>query len=229
MASQQQLLTLLLTDIEDSTALWEQWPDAMAHALVRHDAVVSSAVQAAGGKLVKSKGEGDATFSVFELATSAVHAAAELQAKLRAESWPAETPIHVRMSIYTGEVEPRGGDYYGSSVNRAARLRALAAGDQALVASSTAAMARDGLPAGLALVDLGEHRLKDLTLPEHIYELRVVEVADGAARAKQPQWAERILAGGVAGRDQERKALTRLWESANLGNRSLAVLCGEPG
>ena len=157
-----QVKTLLLTDIEGSTAHWERDPTVMGAAVARHDDIVRAAAEAAGGRLVKSKGEGDSTFCVFERAGAAVIAAVSLQRALTAERWPTAEPLRVRVGIHTGEVEVRDGDYYGRAVNRAARVRAIAAGSTILATAATAALAADGVPDGAVLVDLGEHRLRDL-------------------------------------------------------------------
>src|SRR5437870_13766434 len=78
-------VTFLFTDIEGSTRLWEQHPEAMPAALARHDALLTAGVQQHGGTVVKSRGEGDSLFAVFARATDALAAAADLQRILRAE------------------------------------------------------------------------------------------------------------------------------------------------
>ena len=166
-------VTFLFTDIEGSTVLWEQQPDAMRHALVRHDALVERIVTEHTGYVVRPRGEGDSRFAVFARATDAVAAAAALQQALYAEPWPTPTPLRVRMALHTGEADLREGDYYGSAVNRCARLRAVAHGGQTLVSLATEQMMRGQLPSDIALRDLGEHRLKDLQHPEHIFQLLI--------------------------------------------------------
>ena len=95
----------------------------MDAALTRHDALITSAVEAHGGIVLKHKGEGDSTFCVFESASAAVAAATDAQRQLASEVWPDATPILVRMGIHSGEAVQRGRDYYGQTVNRAARVR----------------------------------------------------------------------------------------------------------
>ena len=119
------VVTFLLTDIEGSTRLWEREPEAMRHALARHDAVVNACVRRQQGHVVKSKGEGDSAFCVFTHARDAINAALVIQIALGMERWPTSTPIRVRMAIHTGEGELRLGDYYGPAVNHCARLRPL--------------------------------------------------------------------------------------------------------
>ena len=130
-------VTFLFTDIEGSTALWEQHPDAAREALTRHDALVETIVAAHEGCVVRPRGEGDSRFAVFDQATDAVRAAAALQQALQAEPWPTPTPLRVRMALHTGEADLRAGDYYGTAVNRCARLRAVAHGGQTLLSQAT--------------------------------------------------------------------------------------------
>src|SRR3954463_9486470 len=116
-------VTFLFTDIEGSTRLWEQYPEAMSVALARHDALLIAGIQRHGGAVVKSRGEGDSHFAVFTRATDAVAAACTLQQALLAEPWPLPSPLRVRMALHPGEAEQREGDYYGPAVSRCARLR----------------------------------------------------------------------------------------------------------
>ena len=106
-------------------------------------------------------------------------------AALNGEVWPTSTPIRVRMAIHTGQVELRDGDYYGPTVNRCARLRALAKGGQVLVSGVTAQITQTQLPPGASLKDLGTHQLKDLSAPERVWQLTHPRMAatDGAAPA----------------------------------------------
>ena len=171
-------VTFLFTDIEASTALWEQHRDAMRQALVRHDALVEQIVAEHAGHVVRPRGEGDSRFAVFSRATDAVAAAACLQQALFAEPWPTHEPLRVRMALHTGEAELRDGDYYGSAVNRCARLRAVAHGGQTLVSLTTEQLVRGQLVSGGALHDLGEHRLKDLQHPERVFQLIIDGVSD---------------------------------------------------
>ncbi len=171
------VITFLLTDIEGSTRLWEREPDAMRQALVRHDAIVSACVRRQQGHVVKSKGEGDSVFAVFLRARDAVNAALIVQLALGMEKWPTSVPIRVRMAIHTGHVELRDGDYYGPTVNRCARLRALGKGGQVLISGVTAQLVQSQLPSGGSLRDLGTHQLKDLAAPERVWQLQHPQMA----------------------------------------------------
>lgn len=164
-------ITFLLTDVQGSTRLWETEPEAMAIALPRHDAIFDEVVGRHGGWIVKSKGEGDSVFCIFDQPLPAVRAAVDLQLALAAERWPTSKPISVRMALHAGDAELREGDWYGTTVNRCARLRATAHGGQ-VVLSGVVRDAVDGLlPDELSLRDLGVRRLKDLTDPERIFQV----------------------------------------------------------
>jgi WD40 repeat protein/serine/threonine protein kinase len=171
------VVTFCLTDIVGSTALWEQHPDAMASALVRHDDLVAQAVEAHGGRFLKSMGEGDSTFSVFDSATHAVNAAIAATEALAGEAWPGGLDLTVRFGLHTGEGERRGTDYTGAAVNLAARLRGQAEGGEIFVSSVTAELVAGSLPAGYRLVDLGPHRLRGLRAPELVFALSGPSVA----------------------------------------------------
>jgi class 3 adenylate cyclase len=164
-------ITFLFTDIEGSTRLWEQHPEAMEAALTRHDALAAAVIQQHEGYLVKHRGEGDSLFAVFARAADAVAAAVALQQSLGAEAWPADAAPRVRMALHTGDAALRDGDYFGAAVNRCARLRAVAHGGQLLLSSATQELVRDSLPEEVSLRDLGEHRLRDLARPERVFQL----------------------------------------------------------
>ena len=164
-------VTFLFTDIEGSTILWEQYPEETHTALVRHDALVEEAIAEHNGVVVRPRGEGDSRFAVFPLATDAVEAAVAIQKALFDEPWLTPTPLRVRVALHTGDADLRAGDYYGSAVNRCARLRSAGHGGQTLISRATYSLVRDYHLSDLELRDLGEHRLKDLVQPEHIYQV----------------------------------------------------------
>ncbi len=162
-------VTLLFTDLEGSTRLWEQFPEAMKGALRQHDAILREAIESAGGHVVKTTGDG--MMAVFERATDAATASLGAQRGLAAEPWEDTGPLRVRMGVHVGETDERAGDYFGPTVNRTARIMAAGHGGQVLLSAAAAALVRDGLPADADLVDLGEHRLKDLGRPEQVFQL----------------------------------------------------------
>ena len=162
-------VTFLLTDIEGSTAQWDDHPAAMAQALARHDLLIGDEVARAGGHLIKAKGEGDSTVSVFSRAADALTAAIGVQRALRAEPWPGRLRLRARAAVHTGDAEERDGDYFGTTLNRAARLRNLAAGGQVFLSATTADIVRGTLPEGASLVDLGERRVRGLRRVERVF------------------------------------------------------------
>jgi predicted ATPase/class 3 adenylate cyclase len=173
------LVTFLLTDIQGSTRLWEQHPEEMSEALTRHEDIFDELIAAHDGVIVKSKGEGDSAFCTFDDPADAVAAALALQQRLGAEPWPTPRPVRVRMAVHTGAAELREGDWFGPTVNRAARVRAVAHGGQVVVSEAAARLAGDRLPEGAGLRDLGTRRLKDLTEPERIFQLEHESIPAG--------------------------------------------------
>lgn len=164
------ILAFLFTDLEGSTRLWQQFPEAMKTALARHDELLREAVQGANGQVVKTTGDG--FHAVFASAHDALDACLQAQQSLQQEPWGETGPLRVRMGLHAGEAQQRGGDYYGTAVNRAARLMAAAHGGQVLLSDAVAAIVGDRLPEGATLRDLGEHRLKDLQRPQRVFQLR---------------------------------------------------------
>ena len=161
--------TFLFTDIEASTRLWEEHPDQMASALARHDSIITGAIERAQGRVIKTTGDG--AIAVFDSAPEAVAATLDAQRSLSAESWGSTGPLRVRMGLHAGDTESREGDHFGPVMNRTARIMAAGHGGQVLLSSAAAGQTAEKLPPGATLRDLGSHRLKDLTLPEHLYQL----------------------------------------------------------
>jgi predicted ATPase/class 3 adenylate cyclase len=162
-------LTFLFTDIAGSARLWERNPQHMEAALLRHDQLLRAAIARHGGAVFKTVGDG--VYAVFTQAHLAVAAALWAQQHLREEPWQLYEPPQVRMAIHSGPVEPVGGDYFGPVLNRTARLLAAGHGGQVLLSLAAEELAREQLPPGAHLQDLGIHRLKDLSLPERIFQL----------------------------------------------------------
>jgi predicted ATPase/class 3 adenylate cyclase len=169
MAGPSGTVTFLFTDIEGSTRLWQHDEASMGEAVARHDQLLRAVVADHGGVVFSTMGDGLA--AAFQTASAALCCAVEAQRLLDRESWETVSPIRVRMGLHTGEAELRGGDYFGTAVNRAARLAAVAHGGQVICSSATAELVNSDM----GLVDLGEHRLRDLDRP-----LRVVQVGHGS-------------------------------------------------
>jgi class 3 adenylate cyclase/DNA-binding beta-propeller fold protein YncE len=168
-------LTLLFSDIEGSTRLLEQLGRTRyAEALARHCEILRAALTAYNGYEVDY--EGDAFFFVFRSAADAVAAAVDAQRELASEEWPGGHPVRVRMGLHTGEPLLQPPKYVGLDVHRAARIMATGHGGQVLLSARTAGLIEDELSHDLLLVDLGEHRLKDLSRSQRLYQLQIADL-----------------------------------------------------
>ncbi len=162
-------ITFLFTDIEGSTRLWEEHPDAMRAALARHDALLREEIARYNGHLFKTVG--DAVYAAFADPLVAMGAALAAQQRLFATSWDVPGGVRVRMAVHTGAAESQDGDYVGPTLNRIARLLSAGHGGQILLSETTRALIEGALPAGVTVRDHGRHRLKDLAQPERIFQL----------------------------------------------------------
>jgi predicted ATPase len=158
-------VTFLFTDIEGSTRLWQDNEASMRKAVARHDQLLQSVVADHGGVVFSTMGDGLA--AAFQSASAALFCAVEAQGRLDREFRTDVSPLRVRMGLHTGEAELRDGDYFGTAVNRAARLAAVAHGGQIICSSATAELAESNI----GLVNLGEHRLRDLDRPIHVFQV----------------------------------------------------------
>ncbi len=159
-------VTFLFTDIEGSTRLTQRLADGWPPLLERHNQILLTAIRDNGGVAFGS--EGDAQFAAFASAQRAVAAAAEAQRRLAAEPWPADAEVRVRMGLHTGEGQVAGDSYVGIDVHRVARITNAGHGGQVLLSAPTRMLVEGSLPDGVALRDMGEHRLKDLSRPEQL-------------------------------------------------------------
>ena len=210
-------VTFLFTDIEGSTRLWESYPEPMHEALARHDAILRNEVLGNGGHIVKTTGDG--IHAVFSEAADGVAAAVGAQRALSEASWTGVGDVRVRMGMHTGSAERRDGDYYGPALNRAARIMAAAHGGQLLVSLATEELARDALDESVTLVDLGEHRLRDLGRPERVFQV----AAAGLAETFPPLRSLENLPGNLppqltsfVGRDRDLDAVTQALRGSRL-------------
>jgi predicted ATPase/class 3 adenylate cyclase len=218
-------ITFLFTDIEGSTALWENHPDAMRAALERHDAILAGAVSGHGGYVFSTGGDG--LTAAFERAGDAVAAAARGQLELAAEPWPDPIDLRVRMGLHTGEAMERDGDYFGPALNRAARIMAAGHGSQVLCSAVTASLVTDSPPAGATLWDLGPHRLRDLSEPERLFQLVHPDLRDDFPPLRTLDALPGNLPSQVTafiGRDEELREVAKALEAARV-----VTLCGVGG
>ncbi|MDQ3357339.1 MAG: tetratricopeptide repeat protein [Actinomycetota bacterium] len=174
-------LTMLFTDIEGSTVLVQRLGVAWGEVLSEQRRIMRAAIAAHGGREMGT--EGDSFFVVFRTARGGVQAALRAQQELELVQWPDGAAVRVRMGLHTGEPERHEDGYVGLDVHRAARVAASAHGGQVVLTEPTWAMVAGALD-GLSARDLGRHRLKDIPLPEHLYQLCAQGLADDFARVR---------------------------------------------
>jgi predicted ATPase/class 3 adenylate cyclase len=167
--SEQTPVTFLFTDIEGSTRLWEQEPERMRPVMARHDAVSKAAVERHHGTIVKMTGDG--VHAAFNSPLDALIATLEIQQLLSAPDATDGMALPLRCGLHAGIDERRDGDFYGRAVNRAARIMSAAHGGQMLLSKAVADQVSGALPEGVSLRDLGTVRLRDLSSPEHIFQV----------------------------------------------------------
>jgi predicted ATPase/class 3 adenylate cyclase len=218
-------VTFLFTDIEGSTQRWERDGTAMRDAVRRHDALLRSAFVEHGGHVFKTVG--DAFCVAFSRPEFAVAASLTAQRALSVEDFSAVDGLRVRAAIHTGTADERDGDYFGAAVNRVARLLAIGHGGQVLVSGVTVDLVQGALPARSSLRDLGQHRLKDLTHPEQVYQL----VAEGLVEVFPPVRSLESLPNNLplaltsfVGREEEVAEIAQL-----VGTTRLLTLVGTGG
>ncbi len=187
-----QTLAFLMTDVEDSTVLWELHPEAMPRMLERHERILVASVEQAGGRVFNRSGDGFA--AVFTTVADAVTAVESGQRGLETEDWGEVGELRVRMAVDAGEVESRADDFFGPPLNRCARILAAAHGGQVLLsedAHRTLSATSDG---GWQVRAMGEHRFKGLGKPQHVFQL----LLDGLSNDFPPLRIDRMPAGITA-------------------------------
>ena len=162
-------VTFLFTDIEGSTQRWEHDAAVMSGVRARHETILRAVIAEHGGFVFK--GTGDGVLASFTTAPVALQAALAAQRALFAEDWGPGDPLRVRIALHTGTAELRDGDYFGPTMNRASRILSAGHGGQTLISGVTEELIRDSLPPDVALQDMGEVRLKDLSRPQHLFQI----------------------------------------------------------
>lgn len=162
-------LTFLFTDIEGSTRLLQQLGENFATLLADHDRILRESCETHRGVVVGT--EGDSFFVAFPDSMDAIHAVIKAQRDLAAHAWINGVSVRVRMGLHTGEAQISEVGYVGIDVHRAARIAAAAHGGQVLLSQTTYNVIASGMSEDVTLRDLGEHRLKDLRQPKHLYQL----------------------------------------------------------
>ncbi len=218
-------LTFLFTDIEGSTRLLSSLGTRYQPLLEAHARILRKAIVDHEGTEVST--EGDAFFAVFPSAPRALAAAAAAQRALSKASWPNGADVRVRMGLHTGEGRRGGDNYVGMDVHRAARIAAAGHGGQILLSDATHGLVAQGLPADMSLRDMGQHWLKDLAAPEHVWQLDVVGLPSRFGALKStgtPPSNLPHVATSLIGRERELGALVDL-----LAERRLLTLTGPGG
>ena len=218
-------VTFLFTDIEGSTERWDMHRDAMSAGVQRHDAIGRAAIAAHGGYVFKTLG--DAFCVAFSRPEAAVAAALDFQRTLMAEDFAAVGGLRVRAALHTGAADERGGDYFGPAVNRVARLLSIGHGGQTLLSGVMHDLVLGALPQQASLRDLGEHRLKDLSRPEYVYQLVAPELASEFPALRSLESLPNNLPlqmTSFVGREREIAKITDL-----LGAHRLVTLVGSGG
>lgn len=163
------ILTLLFTDIEGSTEKWEQEPERMACALARHDVLLRAAVEARCGRVIKTTGDG--IYAAFADPADCVETAIAIQQSVADPAATAGMPLSVRCGLHAGPAFERDNDFFGSTINRAARIMSLAYGGQVLASQAVADLVADRLSVETSLRDLGDVRLKGMARTEHLFQV----------------------------------------------------------
>jgi len=172
-------VTLLLTDVEGSTRLWETGEAVAAVAIARHHELLDAAITLHGGVRPVEQGEGDSVVAAFAKPSGAVAAALDVQRGFLEEPWPETAIVRIRMALHTGEIDLRdAGNYQGPTIIRCARLRNAAHGGQTVLSSTTRDLVVDRLPDDVALRDLGAHRFKGLGRAEQVWQLCHPDLSD---------------------------------------------------
>ena len=220
-------VTFVFTDIEGSTRLLKRLGDGYGDVLAQHQSVIRAAFVRHRGQEFGT--EGDALFFAFRRARDAIAAAVSGQLGLAGDRWPTGVEVRVRMGLHTGEPRVEHGRYVGLVLHRAARISSAAHGGQVLLSSTTRELVADDLPTGIALRDLGEHRLKDLDRVERIYELRwpgatvaFPPIATLATTVASP-------APPLVGRDRELAEIELALTAAGSGAGALVLVEGPAG
>jgi class 3 adenylate cyclase len=220
------LVSLVMSDIVESTRRWAADEAAMAADLELHDRVLRAALEGAGGTVCKHTGDG--MLAMFDDPAAAVDAAAAIQRAVGASAWRHAEGLRVRVAVHAGLVHRRDSDLFGTAVNRVARLLGLCPPGAVLVSGVVAGMLAERALEALALRRVGAVTLTGFTTPEDVHALagpgltsvETVASSGGAARGGRLPAVDETLVG----RDEE---LAAIWEA--LAQARLATLAGVGG
>ena len=212
-------VTFLFTDIENSTPLWEKYPEAMKSALAKHDSILKEAVESNIGRVVKTTGDG--IHAVFTTAINAIKASLDAQQVIQNSGVlkTSEFSLRIRMGIHTGEAELRDSDYYGGTLNRASRIMSIGHGGQILISDTTFQITQEHLSPEVTILDLGQHQLKGLSKPENIIQISLPGLQQKFPALRSQTYATNNLPTQLTtfiGREQELAEAKSRLESARL-------------
>ncbi|MEP7274901.1 MAG: adenylate/guanylate cyclase domain-containing protein, partial [Betaproteobacteria bacterium] len=219
------VLTFLFTDIEGSTSKWEEQPEQMAQAVGRHDALLRGLVQEHRGRVVKMTGDG--IYAAFESPADGIGAVVAMQVALLDPASTAGMGLRVRCGLHTGPVQARDNDYFGSTINRTARITNAAHGGQILVSQALAEQVRERLPGGVSLKDLGSVRLKGLATSEPVFQVVHPKLYQNFPALRELEATPNNLPQQLTsfiGREREREEIEEM-----LGGTRLLTLLGMGG
>jgi class 3 adenylate cyclase len=199
-------VTLLLTDIEDSTGLLRRLGDGYANLLSEVRRLLRRAVQRSGGSEVDTRA--DELFAVFKRPAGALHAALAMQRSVRSRAWPDGASVRVRIGIHAGRPTLTSNGYVGLAVHTAARICAAGHGGQTLVSGATVRAVEGSVLGGARLRALGDHRLRGLPEPEALFQLEAPDLPSRFPPPRTVTTADRPLGGRRRGRDRSRSGAT---------------------
>ncbi len=228
-------VTFLFTDIEGSTRLWQEKPEAMAISHARHDEILRTAIESNHGYVFQIVG--DSFSAAFHNAMDGLRAVLSAQCGLQKEAWGETGAIKVRMGLHTGTAEIFDGKYEGyATIASTQRVMSAAHGGQTLLTQTTYDLLQNALPSDVTLLDMGEHRLKDLRAPLHLYQVNVPYLPQDFPAIKsldtQPNNLPAQLTSFI-GREKEiaeiKSALTPIPSLSGRGETRLVTLTGSGG
>lgn len=213
------LTSILMLDVVGSMAMWERDRDSASHVIAKLERIVEECATRNDGHVHKKRGEGDSFFLTFSSPLNSVRSAVDLLREIEETEWGVDCKPILRAAIRTGECELRGGDLFGPTVNRCARMRSAAAPGQIVVCEATKSIVGPAPGSGIQLLDIGTHTLRDAPSPEQFFTLAVEGMPVQMARIGQSETSQHNLparATSFIGREKEIQLLDSALRSSRL-------------